>query len=74
MKGMPAVELYSHFFILKNSAGEIYKNMPYKISDGTNTIKGRTDSKGQTQTIHTEKVQELTIKIDSEAIENYIEY
>ena len=55
---------YSHSFVLQDSNGNIYKNMPYTLTYGDKTIEGITDEKGQTKTIYVEDEKDVSVKID----------
>lgn len=74
MQAMPSADLHCLTFIIQDRQGNIQKNTPYIITDGTGqTLKGVTDKKGRTQQIHTSTPNDLTVSLDHSAMGNPLE-
>lgn len=74
MKSMPSADLHSLSFIVKDTQGNIQKNMPYLIKDGNGqTVNGITDHQGRTQRIHTSHPNDLSVHLDHGAMGNHLE-
>ncbi|PJG84210.1 hypothetical protein CVP05_12515 [Conservatibacter flavescens] len=58
------IKPYSHFFVLKDSEGNIHKKVPYKMTIGDKVIKGITDNDGKTQTIYSDNEKDIKVEID----------
>ncbi|WP_179108093.1 hypothetical protein, partial [Rodentibacter ratti] len=63
---MNKAEGYSHFFILKDTQGNIKKNTPYIVKVGDKTIKGISNDLGETEIIYLEDEKDLDISINTE--------
>jgi uncharacterized Zn-binding protein involved in type VI secretion len=60
----PTTSIYDQQYTLRNSAGEPFENVPYRVRIGSEVIaSGVTDSRGMTQRIATEDARRLTLEI-----------
>jgi len=65
MDDLPSSGLYSMAFVLKDSEGNIQKNMPYSITDvNGKKIVGVSDKDGLTKRIYTDDPNNLNIQMN----------